>query len=230
MKRAAETNWSQRQAAILERKLAFKNNEWSYEGILYASENAKKGPCSAAERQMLRKDHDELVSLSRQLADTEREASEQQFVDEEDDNELIQDDIEYRLRFVEVPIDVYGVAMMSYHGNECEQDYVEAAYLCRIAAERGLAMVQHALALMYENGDGVPKDATEAIKWYRKASEQGFANSLNNLGACYEDGKGVKQDHAKAVECYLQAAEKGLSTAQSYIAGFFKEFNGWIPG
>jgi TPR repeat protein len=218
LKESAEGSWAQRRATILEGKRAFELDEWSYAAMIYRVEEAKRRPCSSSEREKTKKAHDDQVALKRQLVDGERRLTELQL---EEEASLDPDDLDYRLRCVVDPIDVYGVAMMSYHGDECEQDLVEAAYLCRIAAERGLAMAQHALALMYENGEGVCKDATEAVKWYRKAAEQGYANSLNNLGGCYEDGKGVKQDHAEAVKCYLLAADRGLATAQSYIAGCF---------
>ena len=223
LKNSAEKSWSQRQTAILDGKRAFEIDEWSYAALIYSLEKAKRCPCSDSERKETKKNYDELVGSKRRLAELELAEAEHRLVQLESERKIAPDyeDLLDRMRFVLDPVDVYGVAMMSYHGDECEQDFVEAACFCRIAAERGFAMAQHALALMYENGEGVSKDSTEAVKWYRKAAEQGYANSLNNLGGCYEVGNGVKQDHVEAVKCYLQAAEYGLAMAQSYIAGCY---------
>ena len=57
-----------------------------------------------------------------------------------------------------------------YYGNGVTQDYTQAVYWYRKAAEQGHAIAQNNLGNMYENGLGVPKDKILARYWYEKAN------------------------------------------------------------
>ena len=62
-----------------------------------------------------------------------------------------------------------------YHGGYgVPQDYAQAAFWCRKAAEQGFAPAQNNLGALYHHGHGVPQDDTQAVFWCRKAVEQGY--------------------------------------------------------
>ena len=58
-------------------------------------------------------------------------------------------------------------------GEGVEQDYAQAVFWYRKAAEQGYAMAQNNMGIMYDNGRGVDQDYDQAVNWYRKAAEQG---------------------------------------------------------
>ncbi len=66
-----------------------------------------------------------------------------------------------------------------------KNDYNQALYCYRRAAELGNSCGQLYLGDMYEEGRGVNKDIEEAVRWYRKAATQGDKDAqrrLENLG------------------------------------------------
>jgi TPR repeat protein len=219
----AERNWSRRRAAILSGRQAFKNDEFSYAGIIYSLEQATRRPCSPDERKEARTDHERIVGAKRKLEehlakktepDGQQQATAQQIKEELDrlnremerfhELELLQEEM---LR--QDPATICSFGQMALDGDGVPQDYVEAVKWFRIAAERGHAKAQHNLAFMYENGQGVSQDYAEAAKWYHMAAAQGLASSQNNLGVLCESGNGVAQDHADAIKWYRRAAENG---------------------
>ena len=58
-------------------------------------------------------------------------------------------------------------------GEGTSQNYYQAAYWYRKAAEQGYVNGQVALADKYEHGLGVAQDTKKAAHWYRNAAEQG---------------------------------------------------------
>lgn len=56
-------------------------------------------------------------------------------------------------------------------GQGTNQNYSEAAFLCRKATEKGYEKVQRKLSEMYEEGKEVEQNYGEALKWYRKAEK-----------------------------------------------------------
>lgn len=105
------------------------------------------------------------------------------------------------------------------YGNGVVQNYMQAAYWYRKAADFGNALAQFELGDLYyyggvfkivddsggskrlirdDGGGDFPVDYSLAAIWYRKAAEQGEENSQNNLGGLYEYGQGVPQDYAEA--------------------------------
>ncbi len=218
-KELAERNWLRRRAAILNGKLAFKNDKYSYAGMIYSRENAKQGPCSPDERKDTRTHQEKIAEAERKLEehhaktaepDIQTQATEQHFKEE-------RDRLNHELELLEDTETMYSFGLMYYDGDGAEQDYVEAANWFRIAAEQGHAKAQDNLALMYENGQGVAQNCAEAVKWYRMAAEQGNAGSQNNLGSLLENGDGVAQDHAEAIKWYRKAAENGDTNALSNL-------------
>lgn len=55
LKESAQIAWLERTNAILETKLAWKMDEYSYDGMIYQIQKAKKGPCSSKEREKFQK-------------------------------------------------------------------------------------------------------------------------------------------------------------------------------
>lgn len=92
----------------------------------------------------------------------------------------------------------YNLGALYGRGLGVPQDYAQAAYWYRKAAEQGLAGAQFLLGNAYDKGEGVPQDYAQAAIWYRKAAEQGFPEAQSILGICYSLGKGVPQDFAEA--------------------------------
>lgn len=73
----AELCWLQKSRAILKGKFAHQQNEFSFEGGVYAYERAAKGPISSVEREKLRTLAAEISQLDRQLEAHELSALEQ---------------------------------------------------------------------------------------------------------------------------------------------------------
>ena len=57
------------------------------------------------------------------------------------------------------------------------EDYKQAAYWFKKAAQQGLADAQNNLALIYADGKDVPQDEKRAAYWFKKAAAQGFVGS-----------------------------------------------------
>jgi hypothetical protein len=91
-------------------------------------------------------------------------------------------------------------------GRGVPQDYTQAIFWLRKAAEQGNANAQAALGMMYANGQGVPQDYAQALFWYRKAAEQGESSAQNNLGVMYANGQGVPRSNVIAYALYNLAA------------------------
>jgi TPR repeat protein len=99
-----------------------------------------------------------------------------------------------------------------------DQDYTQAAFWCRKAAELGHPAAQALLGLMYEWSPSLPRDYAQAITWYKKAAEQGDASAGFLLGGCYSEGRGIHRSYERAAEWYRRAAELGHAEAANNIA------------
>jgi len=83
-------------------------------------------------------------------------------------------------------------------GHGLAQDYKQAIYWYKKAADHENVDAELNLGVMYHNGQGVPQDYEQAGYWYRKAADQGHATAQFNPRIMYLDGKGVRQDHGQA--------------------------------
>lgn len=218
-KHLAETSWLQKTKEILERKLAYKNDEYCYAGMIYRLENIKRGPLSQKERE-------ETKAFNKQIKESEHKLTEHlavqsnsdlqhQYTEQQLREEL--DRLKCQRKLLDDPDTLYHFGLACLDGDGVEQDYVKAAGWFRMAAEQGHSKAQHNLGLMYENGQGVSRDYVEAAKWYRMAAEQGNGGSQNNLGCLLEAGNGVAQDYDEALIWYQKAAEHGDLNASSNI-------------
>lgn len=82
------------------------------------------------------------------------------------------------------PAEQFNLGRCYYHGDGVPQDYQQAVYWYRRAAEQGHCEAQYNLGACYENGDGVPQDYQQAVYWYRKAAEQGDTDAKQKLRTC----------------------------------------------
>jgi uncharacterized protein len=84
-------------------------------------------------------------------------------------------------------------------------DYVRAASLLLVEAERGSPAAQTYLGYMYQYGLGVPQDYLHATSWLHQAAEQGEPTGQFLLGLLFDKGYGVPQDWVQA-EVWLNLA------------------------
>lgn len=105
-----------------------------------------------------------------------------------------------------------------YHTGKGEkQDFEQAVYCFKKAAEQGDVEAQFWLGYCYNNGTGIEKDVNKAAKWYAQAANYGNADAQCNLGYCYYSGDGVEQDDNKALYWFERAAKQGQVKAQSWL-------------
>ena len=101
-----------------------------------------------------------------------------------------------------------------YIGEFVAQDFEQATYWYRKAAENGFAWAQLNLGSCYMNGQGVEQSYEQAVYWYKMAAEQGNPSAMTRLGMCYYSGRGVLQDFEMAAFWLSNAAELGNPGAQ----------------
>lgn len=104
---------------------------------------------------------------------------------------------------------------------EAQHELEQAAKLCRLQAEQGLAQSQYELGTMYAGGQSVPRDHVEAAKWYRLAADQGYAQAQFALGLMYQKGQGVPKDDIQAVTWLRRAADQGYAFAEGMLGHIF---------
>jgi len=96
-------------------------------------------------------------------------------------------------------------------------DYVRAAALLSVEAERGSPVAQTYLGYMYQYGLGVPQDYIHAASWLHQAAEQGEPTGQFLLGLLFDKGFGVPQDWVEAeVWLDLAAAQAMTPRQQDY--------------
>jgi uncharacterized protein len=92
-------------------------------------------------------------------------------------------------------------------------DFVRAAPLLLVEAERGLPIAQTYIGYMYQNGLGVPRDYVVAASWLNKAAQHGEPTAQFLLGLLFDKGYGVPQDWVQA-EVWLNLAASQASAKQ----------------
>ena len=107
-----------------------------------------------------------------------------------------------------------------------QQDYPQAQYYYRLAAEQGLPEAQYQLAAMYKEGLGLKQDQRQAVSWYHQAAEQGHKQAQASLGYMYSKGLGIQQSQGQALHWYLKAAEQGVMSAQYNLAYIYDKAQG----
>jgi TPR repeat protein len=97
-------------------------------------------------------------------------------------------------------------------------DYVRAASLLVVEAERGSPVAQTYLGYMYQYGLGVPQDYVLATSWLHQAAEQGEPTGQFLLGLLFDKGYGVPQDCVQAEVWLNLAAAHAAGTQKEYFA------------
>lgn len=92
-------------------------------------------------------------------------------------------------------------------------DYVRAAPLILVEAERGSPVAQTYLGYMYQYGLGVPRDYVLATSWLHQAAEQGEPTGQFLLGLMFDKGFGVPVNWVEA-EIWLNLAAAHAAPGQ----------------
>ncbi len=97
-------------------------------------------------------------------------------------------------------------------------DYVRAASLLLVEADRGSPVAQTYLGYMYQYGLGVPRDYALAASWLHQAAEQGEPTGQFLLGLLFDKGYGVPQNWVEAEVWLSLAASQASGRQQDYWA------------
>lgn len=108
----------------------------------------------------------------------------------------------------------YLLGEMYRLGQGIEQDYEQAAYWYRKAAEHGHALAQCKLSQLIFWGRGVVSDRDEAMSLALKAAQQGAAEAQNNLGYLYK----FLGNRQEAIFWMRKAAKQGDAIHQYQLA------------
>lgn len=111
----------------------------------------------------------------------------------------------------------FELGLIYYNGQNVKQNYEQAIYWLKKAAENGIVEAQHNLGVIYYNGWGTKQDYEQAFYWFKKAAEQNYAISQDSLGIMYKNGLGTKKNTEQAFFWYKKAAEQGYAEAQGKI-------------
>jgi uncharacterized protein len=97
--------------------------------------------------------------------------------------------------------DALGEGMRAFS----RKDYIRAAPLLLVEAERGSPIAQTYLGYMRQYGLGVTRDYVIAASWLHQAAEQGEPTAQFLLGLLFDKGYGVPKDWVEA-EVWLNLA------------------------
>ncbi len=95
-------------------------------------------------------------------------------------------------------------------------DYVRAASLLLLEAERGSPVAQTYLGYLYQYGLGVPQNYVLATSWLNQAAQQGEPTGQLLLGLLFDKGYGVPQDWVQAEVWLILAAAHAGARQQDY--------------
>jgi len=89
----------------------------------------------------------------------------------------------------------YKLAEMKLHGDEIEQNEVEAFEIFKELAEKGDVWSQYQLACMYNEGKGTNKNEGKGLEWMQRAAESGHEFAEQELALLLDDApQGEGQD------------------------------------
>jgi uncharacterized protein len=104
-------------------------------------------------------------------------------------------------------------------GRGVNQNYKEAVYWFKKAANQESPFAQVSLGALYSTGNGVDKNYKQAVYWYTMAATQGNKDAQYYLANNYEKGLGISQDYKQAIYWYTKAAKQGEIKAQANLGG-----------
>ena len=94
------------------------------------------------------------------------------------------------------------------------EDFIQATYWYRKAAEKGDAKGEYLLGYMYLTGQGITANADSALYWLNKSASLEDTDAEYLLADMYEHGDGVPRDLEKAKMWYREAAKDGDKSAR----------------
>jgi hypothetical protein len=217
----AEHYWSLQHLEIIRGKLAFQNDESSYEGTLYNLRHTKKCPVSKAECAKFAPICKQLSDLNRQVEQAELKAWKEQ---DKEEYERYKEELAAR----DLSAEADAV--------ETESIRLESAGVVTMLEAKLNALLQQAITSEFTqdpdticsfgqmafDGDGVDQNYVEAANWYKMAAEKGHARAQHNLALMYENGQGVTRDLAEAAKWYRMAAEQGNAGSQNNLATLYE--------
>jgi uncharacterized protein len=95
-------------------------------------------------------------------------------------------------------------------------DYVHAAPLLLLEAQRGSATAQTYMGFMFQNGLGVPRNYEAAASWFNEAAQQGAPTAQFLLGLLFDKGYGVPMDWVQAEVWLILAASQASGRERDY--------------
>ncbi|WP_194868818.1 tetratricopeptide repeat protein [Pseudoalteromonas sp. PPB1] len=124
-------------------------------------------------------------------------------------------------------VEVYcKLSQKYYYGKNVEQNYHQAAFWLRKAAEQKHLAAQCNLGVMYHLGQGVEQSDKKAVQYFQLAAKRGHASAQYYLGCMYDLGKGVELNYEKAFEYYKLASEQGDERAQCNLGTMYETGRG----
>ena len=108
----------------------------------------------------------------------------------------------------------FEIATRFADGRGVAQDFKQAVFWYKRAAEGGLAPAQYRLASIYEKGTGIRRNPRIAQEWYRRAAQAGNAKAMHNLAVLFAEGAVGKPDLTAAVTWFKKAAGYGVRDSQ----------------
>lgn len=82
---------------------------------------------------------------------------------------------------------------------ERNDNYNEAVFWLKKAAQQGFDVAQNHIAIYYEKGLGVSQDYADAAHYFMLAAEQGFKPAMCSIADYYEKGLGVPKNNSLAI-------------------------------
>ncbi|WP_172162879.1 tetratricopeptide repeat protein [Paraburkholderia elongata] len=122
----------------------------------------------------------------------------------------------------------FQVAEAYRAGNGVAEDFTQALYWYRAAAEQGNISAQNNLGTMLQRGIGTEKNPKMATYWYRQAAEQGEMVAQFNLAMRYARGDGVEQNDTDAAHWFARSAEQGYVEAIGELGTMYR-FGRGVP-
>ena len=103
-------------------------------------------------------------------------------------------------------------------GQGVVQDYAQAVYWYRKAADQADATGLNNLGVMYMHGRGVPFDEAEAMRWFEKAAAAGQAKAFTNKALLYLYGISTPRNLSLALDLFTQAMRRGDTSAKPLLS------------
>ena len=115
------------------------------------------------------------------------------------------------------PYAQYMLAEYYHEGKGIEQNYKQALFWRKKAAEQAYIPAQHRLAYMYYTGKGIEKNDGMALSLWKQAAEQDYTPAQHNLAYMYY----TKEDLERALSWWKKAGEQGYALSQHNLFNMY---------